>query len=245
MRIFPVFIVMAALLALPFASAQGLPCLINGKFSPYAYGASLQITDIDTGKVFDAQVNEYSEYNFEATNYRIFCYDGKAFKISAYGKEFTVYKQGGGASQDFIFPFDDCPDCSQIKPPEETTTTTISEPVTTTTILEPKDMEWIEKGVLGIEWSDGHKGVYPVRYLRQHCPCAACTDEWTGELKLKPDDVPIFVAVQDVEPVGRYALKFTFSGYWSRRIDDQHRVVYKVDDDEIIIAQLRGITTED
>ena len=40
-------------------------------------------------------------------------------------------------------------------------------------------------------------------------------------------------------------LKFTFSGYWSRRIDDQHRVVYKVDDDEIIIAQLRGITTED
>jgi DUF971 family protein len=81
----------------------------------------------------------------------------------------------------------------------------------TTSVLEPKDMEWLDKGVLGIEWSDGHKGVYPVRYLRQHCPCAACTDEWTGELKLKPDDVPIFVAVQDVEPVGRYALKFTFS----------------------------------
>ena len=81
----------------------------------------------------------------------------------------------------------------------------------TTTILEPKDMEWIEKGVLGIEWSGGHKGLYPVRYLRQHCPCAACTDEWTGELKLKPDDIPILVAVQDVEPVGRYALKFTFS----------------------------------
>jgi len=81
----------------------------------------------------------------------------------------------------------------------------------TTTVLEPRDMEWLDKGVLGIEWSDGHKGVYPVRYLRQHCPCAACTDEWTGELKLKPDDVPIFVAAQDVEPVGRYALKFTFS----------------------------------
>jgi len=81
----------------------------------------------------------------------------------------------------------------------------------TTTVLEPKDMEWIEKGVLGIEWSDGHKGVYPVRYLRQHCPCAACTDEWTGALKLTSDDIPIFVAVQDVEPVGRYALKFTFS----------------------------------
>ncbi|MDD2885631.1 MAG: Txe/YoeB family addiction module toxin [Dechloromonas sp.] len=35
-------------------------------------------------------------------------------------------------------------------------------------------------------------------------------------------------------------LKFNFSGYWSRRIDDEHRVVYKVDEDEIILAQLRG-----
>ncbi|MEY4591489.1 MAG: hypothetical protein RIR18_384 [Pseudomonadota bacterium] len=35
-------------------------------------------------------------------------------------------------------------------------------------------------------------------------------------------------------------LKFNFSGYWSRRIDDVHRVVYKVEDEEIIIAQLRG-----
>jgi toxin YoeB len=36
------------------------------------------------------------------------------------------------------------------------------------------------------------------------------------------------------------ALKFNFSGYWSRRIDDEHRVVYKVDGEEIVIAQLRG-----
>ena len=35
-------------------------------------------------------------------------------------------------------------------------------------------------------------------------------------------------------------LKFNFSGYWSRRIDEEHRIVYKVLDDEIIIAQLRG-----
>lgn len=36
------------------------------------------------------------------------------------------------------------------------------------------------------------------------------------------------------------ALKFNFSGYWSRRIDDEHRIVYKVIDDEVIIAQVRG-----
>lgn len=35
-------------------------------------------------------------------------------------------------------------------------------------------------------------------------------------------------------------LKLNFSGYWSRRIDDEHRIVYKVDDEEIILAQLRG-----
>ena len=60
-----------------------------------------------------------------------------------------------------------------------------------TSSIEPKDMDWLEKGVFGIDWSDGHKGVYPIRYLRLHCPCAGCTDEWTGELKLKPDDVPV------------------------------------------------------
>ncbi|MCC4114076.1 Txe/YoeB family addiction module toxin [Aromatoleum toluclasticum] len=36
------------------------------------------------------------------------------------------------------------------------------------------------------------------------------------------------------------ALKFNFSGYWSRRIDDEHRIVYKVIDDEVVIAQVRG-----
>lgn len=81
----------------------------------------------------------------------------------------------------------------------------------TTAVLEPKDMDWIGKGVLGIEWNDGHKGVYPVRYLRQHCPCAACTDELTGELRIKPDDVPLLIMLQDVEPVGRYALRFKWS----------------------------------
>ena len=35
------------------------------------------------------------------------------------------------------------------------------------------------------------------------------------------------------------ALKFNFIGYWSRRIGDEHRVVYKVAEEEIVIAQLR------
>ena len=35
------------------------------------------------------------------------------------------------------------------------------------------------------------------------------------------------------------ALKHGLSGYWSRRINDEHRIVYKVVDDHIFIAQLR------
>ena len=34
-------------------------------------------------------------------------------------------------------------------------------------------------------------------------------------------------------------LKHALSGYGSRRINDEHRIVYKVDEDSILIAQLR------
>lgn len=34
-------------------------------------------------------------------------------------------------------------------------------------------------------------------------------------------------------------LKHAFQGYWSRRIDSEHRIVYKVVGDQLWIAQLR------
>jgi toxin YoeB len=34
-------------------------------------------------------------------------------------------------------------------------------------------------------------------------------------------------------------LKFNWAGYWSRRINKEHRLVYKVQDDTISIAQCR------
>ncbi len=34
-------------------------------------------------------------------------------------------------------------------------------------------------------------------------------------------------------------LKHSLSGYWSRRINDEHRFVYKVSENELLIAQLR------
>lgn len=34
-------------------------------------------------------------------------------------------------------------------------------------------------------------------------------------------------------------LKHALSGYWSRHINDEHRIVYKVDSESVCIAQLR------
>ena len=36
------------------------------------------------------------------------------------------------------------------------------------------------------------------------------------------------------------ALKGNFSGYWSRRVNLEHRIVYKVVGDSIVVFQLKG-----
>ncbi|MDX9965874.1 MAG: Txe/YoeB family addiction module toxin [Sulfuricurvum sp.] len=43
-----------------------------------------------------------------------------------------------------------------------------------------------------------------------------------------------FAGIGDPEP-----LKFNWSGFWSRRINREHRIVYAVQDDSILIAQCR------
>ena len=43
-----------------------------------------------------------------------------------------------------------------------------------------------------------------------------------------------FTGLGDPEP-----LRHNWSGYWSRRINREHRLVYKVKDDELLIAQCR------
>jgi toxin YoeB len=48
------------------------------------------------------------------------------------------------------------------------------------------------------------------------------------------------IKLDPFEGVGKpEALKHALSGYWSRRINDEHRFIYKVCDDAILIAQLR------
>ena len=49
------------------------------------------------------------------------------------------------------------------------------------------------------------------------------------EIKRNP-----FEGIGDPEP-----LRHNWSGYWSRRIDREHRIVYKVIDGNLIVAQCR------
>ncbi len=50
-----------------------------------------------------------------------------------------------------------------------------------------------------------------------------------AEVKREP-----FSGVGKPEP-----LKHALSGYWSRRINDEHRMVYKIEGDSLLLAQLR------
>ena len=69
-------------------------------------------------------------------------------------------------------------------------------------------------------------------YLHWHSTDPKLT-EWIHLLIKEVRRTP-FEGVGKPEPL-RHAL----SGYWSRRINDEHRMVYKVDGDCLLIAQLR------
>lgn len=68
---------------------------------------------------------------------------------------------------------------------------------------------------LRITWNDGVVSSYNTAALRRACPCASCVHEWTGEALLDPLSVLETVKPVRIEPVGRYALRFT----WSDRHD--------------------------
>jgi toxin YoeB len=56
------------------------------------------------------------------------------------------------------------------------------------------------------------------------------------------NDKPIRVIQREpFDGIGKpEALKLNLNGFWSRRINEEHRIVYKIEDSDIIIAQCRG-----
>lgn len=57
----------------------------------------------------------------------------------------------------------------------------------------------------------------------------------------KIDDLLLSMKENPYSGIGKpEALKYELTGYWSRRINKEHRIVYKVDDDIISIYSLRS-----
>jgi DUF971 family protein len=83
--------------------------------------------------------------------------------------------------------------------------------------IEPTDMGWTASGHAKIVWSDGHESVFEPAYLRKICPCAECKGTHGTPPKafviLNPQKVrsaPRQVVIDRVEPVGNYAIAFTW-----------------------------------
>ncbi len=75
----------------------------------------------------------------------------------------------------------------------------------------PRDIKQIDPKTLGITWTDDKESVYPVRMLRESCPCAHCIDEWSGEKKINPGDIPDTIRPLKIKAVGLYALQFDWN----------------------------------
>ena len=74
-------------------------------------------------------------------------------------------------------------------------------------------------------------------------------DAWDDYLYWQQTDRKVLKRINDIikdmkrnpfEGIGKpEPLKHQWSGYWSRRITEEHRVVYKVESDHLYIAQCR------
>ncbi|MCH2525472.1 MAG: DUF971 domain-containing protein [Dehalococcoidia bacterium] len=69
----------------------------------------------------------------------------------------------------------------------------------------------LDSDYITILWDDGHEGIYPSRYLRGYCCCAACVEEMTGRRIVGENDVDEYVMALDWIQIGRYALQFLWS----------------------------------
>lgn len=76
----------------------------------------------------------------------------------------------------------------------------------------PSDIKLIRaERLLEISWREETPRRYDIRRIRCACACARCVDERTGVRTLDVDTVPDNIGITDMELVGNYAIKFSFS----------------------------------
>ncbi len=72
----------------------------------------------------------------------------------------------------------------------------------------PVEIRRVENREVHILWADGHRTVFTNKHPREHCPCAACVNEFSGERVLRPESVRPDIRAEDMSLVGRYAVQF-------------------------------------
>lgn len=92
----------------------------------------------------------------------------------------------------------------------------------------PSKIRQVDSETLGIIWTDGKESNYHVRMLRESCPCAHCIDEWSGEKRIKPGDIPETIRPLKIKAVGLYALQFEWNDGHSTGIYP-HALLRKLD----------------
>ncbi len=68
-----------------------------------------------------------------------------------------------------------------------------------------------EEGAVHIVWPEGGESNIPNKALRCACHCAICVDEYTGDALLDPATVPDDIAVENMDPLGHYAVAIDWS----------------------------------
>jgi DUF971 family protein len=82
--------------------------------------------------------------------------------------------------------------------------------------VQPVDLKLSSPDRLQIEWSDGEVKQYPIRELRDNCPCASCEEKRSAEVP--PTLLPILgsqelapLRITSMKPTGNYAYGIEFS----------------------------------
>lgn len=77
--------------------------------------------------------------------------------------------------------------------------------------IRPAGFREVEGREILVTWQDGHQSLYAFSYLRRKCRCAACVDEWTGEMRLSPEKISEAVKPLATRAVGNYGVRFDWS----------------------------------
>ncbi len=81
---------------------------------------------------------------------------------------------------------------------------------------DPEHIAISKSSGIKIDWKDGHSSEYTLEYLRDKCPCAACTGAH-GTPPRQPTAASPFQMYQaklkilGIEPVGNYAIRINWS----------------------------------